>query len=138
MGFQFLCNLEWFLQIQSHISAAVNSQSLCTNDLPVEHSSNISDEAVTSDELQLQSIDQASSTFGEDMHSDIAIAVLRALAITDEIGGSQKKHATNCTNLDFGRKGNQEMSKSWPNSWSSCTKILKKQDTRSQKPIIFA
>ena len=128
---------------EDYIPAAVDSQSPCANDLPVEHSSNISDAAVTSDELQLQPTDQASSayqsTFGEDMDSDIAIAVLRAFAITDDMGGSQKSMLQI---LDFGRdcycKGNQEMSQSWPNSWSSCTKILKKAGYKEPKTIIFA
>ena len=97
------------------------SQSPCTNDsLPAVSSPDISgiDPTVStpniSDELlQLQSTDKTSnicqSTFGEDIENDIAIAVLRAFAITDDIGGLQKNMLQI---LEFGRdcycKGNYE------------------------------
>ena len=64
------------------------------------------------------------STFGEDIDKDIAIAVIRAVAIMDDVRGSQNSM------LEFGRdcycKANHEMSKNWPNSWSICMKVLKK------------
>ena len=86
--------------IEGSISTAIDFESPCTNDSPVEHSPSINDAAVSSlndhDELQLQSTDKVSSiyqsTFGEDIDKDIAIAVLRAFAIMDDIGGSQKRN----------------------------------------------
>lgn len=142
---------EFTYAIEDSMSTAIDLESPCTNYSPVEpDSSNINDVAestlstsLNDNELQLQSTDKVSSiyqsTFGEDIDKDIAIAVLRAFAIMDDMGGSQKSMLQI---LEFGRdcycKEDHEMSKSWPNSWSACMKVLKKAGYKEPKHITFA
>ena len=127
--------IESYCESTDSTSTVFESESACRNDLPIVSSPDISDAAVSSpiinDDLQLQSTNKISNTcqskFGKDINNDIAIAVLRAFGIMDDMGRSQKNMLQI---LEFGKecycKGNHEMSESWPNSWSTCMKTLVK------------
>ena len=92
------------------------------------------------DEVQLhdQSVDETTNTptckFGENIDDDIAVAVLKAFKIIDEMGGSQKNLLQV---LDFARecycKGDHKMSEQWPKSWSSCMSTLKNAGYKEPK-----
>lgn len=99
---------------------------------------------INDDEVQLQSIDKTTNTsicqskFGQNMDNDIAVAVLRAFKIIDEMGGSQKNLIQV---LNFARdcycKGDLKMSEKWPNSRSACMRTLKDAGYKEPKLNIF-
>ena len=114
--------------------STLDLESPCANDLPVVAAvstpTNISEQSTDKE----SSVSHVACTFGEDIDKDIAIAVLRAFAIMDDTGGSQKSMLQI---LEFGRdcycKGNHEISKGWPTTWSACMKVLKQAGYKEPK-----
>lgn len=68
-----------------------------------------------------------SDLFGQNLESDIVVAVLRAISLCDSMSGSQKDFLSI---LEYGRdlycKGNAALSSKWPTSMAACMQILKK------------
>ena len=69
-----------------------------------------------------------------DIENDILVAVLRAFQLTEEANGSQKSFMDI---LNFGRdmycKGDADILKKWPKSWSACMAILKEKGYKDPK-----
>lgn len=107
---------------------AAGTLTTCANPLSITTSTSVlADDDLDPEQQPDHELSSTQNTFGKDISSDIVIAVLRAITMVDSMGESQKSLLQI---LEFGRdcycKGDSEMSKQWPSSWSACMNTLKR------------